>query len=252
MRKRWLGITFVILLLVAIGAGWLLSVAYYPPILMYHSLDLDRTGTPTISEAGFEYHLRYLKEHGYRVVPVEELVAEIKKGHIPRRAVAITFDDGYKDNLKAVRLLKEYGFPATIFVIVGRIGEEGYLSVEDLRQIEAHTKVRIGSHTINHYVLYEAPDPELEIKGSKARLEKMLGHEVRTISYPVGGFNRKILRLVKEAGYCCAFTTNRGYSRGIDIYALRRIKMKDSDKGLHLWFKLSGYYDLFRRIRRPE
>ncbi len=252
MRKRWLGIALVIVLLGGVGAGWLLRIAYYPPILMYHSLDPERTDTPAVSEETFARHLRYLKEHDYRVVPVEELVAEIKKGHIPRRTVAITFDDGYEDNLKAVRLLKEYDFPATIFVIVGRIGEEGYLSPEDLRQIETHTKVRIGSHTIHHYVLYEAPDPELEIRGSKARLEEILGHEVRTISYPVGGFNREIMRLVKEAGYCCAFTTNRGYSRRIDIYALRRIKMKDSDKGLGLWFKLSGYYDLFRRIRSPE
>jgi len=228
-----------------------LQINYYPPILMYHSLGTPPVETPQVEKEIFKQQLRYLKEHGFKVILVEELAESIKKRKIERKVVAITFDDGYKNNLEAAELLKEFGFPATIFVIVNKINEEGYLGEEDLKYILANTPVNIGSHTLNHKYLPSLSlfELEKEIFLSKKILENMLGREINAFSYPLGGFNREALKIVEKAGYKCGFTTNRG--KGKNIFALKRIKITNNDVGLNLWAKLSGFYHIFKRARRP-
>jgi len=91
-----------------------------------------------------------------------------------------------------------------------------------------------------------------EIVWPKKVLESILARKVLCFSYPVGGFNRRVEKAVKDAGFLCAVTTNRGYSKDVDLYALRRIKISAKDKGINLWAKLSGYYYVFKKIKPPE
>ena len=84
-----------------------LQLNYYPPILMYHSIGPAPVDTPQISLEAFQQQMRYLKEENFKVVKLEELAELIKARKVPRGVVAITFDDGYKNNLEAVRILKE-------------------------------------------------------------------------------------------------------------------------------------------------
>ena len=74
--------------------------------------------------------------------------------HCPAQAdrlVAITFDDGYRDNLTvALPLLEKFGLPMTLFVTAGFVGREGYLSKEELREISKHPLVTIGAHGLSH------------------------------------------------------------------------------------------------------
>mgnify|MGYP001576674128 CR=1 FL=1 len=76
-----------------------------------------------------------------------------------------------------------------------------------------------------------------------------LGKKISLFSYPVGGYNAKVVDFVKKAGYTGACTTNRGrYRLNPDLFALRRIKMtEDSDNPVVMWLKLSGFYNLLRR-----
>jgi len=69
----------------------------------------------------------------------------------------------------------------------------------------------------------------------------MFSKNVELISYPIGGFSKEILNDVEEAGYLCACATNRGFSRQLDRFALRRIKITNRDLDFRLWAKLSGF-----------
>lgn len=92
-------------------------------ILAYHRVndqqDLFFAGTPV---KVFRRQMALLAEH-FHVYPLQELVCRAAAGDVPPRAVAITFDDGYKDNYEvAYPILKEFNLPATIFLTTGVIG----------------------------------------------------------------------------------------------------------------------------------
>jgi peptidoglycan/xylan/chitin deacetylase (PgdA/CDA1 family) len=199
----------------------------------------------------------FIARHHYRVIPLEKLIMALSQGKaIPRETLAITFDDGTADIYQnAFPILKQYGFPATIFMIsdyIGKyVGKEYYLSSEQLKEMQGYG-IDIGSHTKTHSYLPDIVDEQRlwnEIFESKKELENKMGREISLFSYPVGGYNTKVIDFIKRAGYIGACTTNRGrYHLNPDIYALRRIRMNDhSDNLLVMWIKLSGIYNLFRR-----
>ncbi|MCR4336920.1 MAG: polysaccharide deacetylase family protein, partial [Candidatus Omnitrophica bacterium] len=88
----------------------------------------------------------------------------------------------------------------------------------------------------------------------KRILEQELGVPIDHFTYPIGGFNREIQEIVKKAGYQSACTTNRGYERSNkDLYALRRIRLSnDNTSDFLLRVKLSGYYNLTRKLKFPH
>jgi peptidoglycan/xylan/chitin deacetylase (PgdA/CDA1 family) len=87
-------------------------------ILLYHRVtepSFDVHGL-CVKPADFRTHLTYLTRH-CRLMPLVQLAAAVREGWLPERAVAITFDDGYLDNLlQASPILLEYQSPATFFM----------------------------------------------------------------------------------------------------------------------------------------
>jgi peptidoglycan/xylan/chitin deacetylase (PgdA/CDA1 family) len=72
-----------------------------------------------ITPENFERHVAYLSR-AYTVVRLDEAVARIAAGdRLPPNAVAITFDDGYADNLAAARILAKYRSTATFYITAG-------------------------------------------------------------------------------------------------------------------------------------
>src|ERR1035437_413527 len=88
-------------------------------ILYYHRVNDDNDPFfPAISTALFEEQMRFVSRY-YRVVSLAELLDRLDGGSA-EPVVAVTFDDGYRDNcLKAFPILERYGLPATIFLTTG-------------------------------------------------------------------------------------------------------------------------------------
>jgi peptidoglycan/xylan/chitin deacetylase (PgdA/CDA1 family) len=93
------------------------------PILTYHRVNDDGDDFhPAISTAVFERHMAYVAS-SYRVMALDEMVERARTERLPRNSLAITFDDGYRDNLThAAPILHRYGLPSTIFLATGFIG----------------------------------------------------------------------------------------------------------------------------------
>ena len=106
-------------------------------ILLYHRVadaDLDPWAL-AVSPDNFAEHLQVLRRHG-RVMGLGDLAAALVEGKLPRRAIVVTFDDGYADNLiNAKPLLEEFDVPATVFVASGYIGEDREFWWDELEKL---------------------------------------------------------------------------------------------------------------------
>jgi peptidoglycan/xylan/chitin deacetylase (PgdA/CDA1 family) len=227
------------------------------PILSYHRVGEPKGDhVPTVSPESFERQLAFMARHRYRVLSLAELVDHMEHGQpIERRSVAMTFDDGYEETASvAAPLLRRFGFCATVFVTPTEIGLPGFMTWDQLQAV-VRDGVVVGSHTLHHTYLPLASSQQVtqELVESKQTLERRLGRRIELLSYPIGGFTPEIQAIAKASGYRAACTTNRARSRmAHDLFALRRIKMTERDRHpILLWAKLSGYYDLFRRLEHP-
>ena len=103
-----------------------------PIILMYHRI-LEHPLVPGVSPALFDKQLAYLKSH-FRVIPINQLVEEIKRDQVQPNSVAITFDDGHQDfYTNAWPLLQAHQLPASIYVATGFIDNQCWLWPDLLR-----------------------------------------------------------------------------------------------------------------------
>ena len=91
-------------------------------ILCYHRIGTE--GVPLFSVLPpevFERQMRFLRKH-YRIISLDQLCRELQDPQSVEQAVAITFDDGYRDLYSyAFPILQKYQIPATIFLVVGSI-----------------------------------------------------------------------------------------------------------------------------------
>ena len=139
------------------------------------------------------------------------------------RYAAVTFDDGMQNVVdNALPELEKRSIPATLFIItdvLGKLpdweyfgpkdtGQERVMSEEQLRKLPSDM-VEIASHTMTHPVLPQIDREKLaqEVEGSRAKLAKMLGREIKLLSFPYGAFNDDIVDACRKAGYERVFST---------------------------------------------
>ena len=254
LTKRFFIISGIFLIALALALNLFLGSIYSLPILMYHSIDYvsDKNNKITVSPDIFEKQMRYLSDGGYNVIPLDKAVSYIEKQERPpKKTVAITFDDGNEDNYRyAYPVLKKYNIPATIFVIVNLVGDEGFLDWDQIRELSASGIVDIESHTMDHKWITGLDDKTLEneLKGSRRVLEERTGKRIQFLCYPMGGYDERVKAAVKAAGYRAAFATKpKELFPAYDLYAIKRVRISPTSNNLFVFrLKLSGYHAFFR------
>jgi peptidoglycan/xylan/chitin deacetylase (PgdA/CDA1 family) len=204
------------------------------PILMYHRIASDgpsELAAYRVPRDRFERQLAYLRRHGYRTISLARWheARDRRDGIIDDRAVALTFDDGYRDFLTETwPLLCAYGFGATLCVTTDWVGGRAewdsfygepaeLLGWDELRSLAA-AGVEIAAHGRSHAYLTRLPQARLVAEGieSRLRLESELGRPVTAMAYPYGDENRLVRRTMAGCGYVAALTTRPGLARLAD------------------------------------
>ena len=183
---------------------------------------------------------------GFRVVGLEEVVACFRRGvPLPSKAVLLTFDDGYLDNLEnAAPVLARLGYPGVVFASVGHVGSgrpmphdetlavpNPLLDWEGLAAIEA-LGVQVESHGIDHVALSRLPADEArrQIVESRRVLEERLGRPVTAYAFVKGSRSHQGPEhgaMLAAAGYELGFTTVTGSNDGnADRFFLRRYNVE--------------------------
>jgi peptidoglycan/xylan/chitin deacetylase (PgdA/CDA1 family) len=218
-------------------------------VLMYHKVNDVPGNRLTVPVSLFDEQMDQLGQLGYSVVGLQAVIDHyIERKPLPERAVLITFDDGYRDNLdNAARVLRKYGYPAVLFVPIGYLDDRHPLPHEEQLAVQGvlnptvdwdelaaleREDIRVESHGISHRPLADLDVDEAarEITLSKLRLEERLGRPVRAFSYVKGTeahYKPVHLSLVRQAGYDVAFTAVSGAnSPSSDPLQLRRYNIE--------------------------
>lgn len=218
------------------------------PALLYHKIDLPTAdvkirGAFTAPQK-FERQIAYLKKKGFEFYTASELIKFYRaNGEFPPRAIAVTFDDGWKDNYEhAFPVLKKYGAKATIFLVTSCIGQntdrvtaegEGpreHLAEKDIREM-AGNGIEFNSHSVSHSLFHQISEEEIkfEVTESKKIIENLTQKECSVFAYPAGFFTDFAKDAIKTAGYEAAFSTVYGTENAWDIYALNRVEILRRD-----------------------
>lgn len=256
MKKLRITAVSIVLLVIGSAAFVFMKTAYVVPVLMYHAIDHnDKETKLSVSPDSFEKQMKFLHEHRYNVMKLDDLALLIKeKKNIPPKTIAVTFDDGFYNNYQyAYPALKKYNIPATVFVIVEKIGQQGYLGWKEIKEMSDSGIVTIGSHALSHKWLPDMGTKQLksELSLSKAMLEEKTGRPVNALCYPIGAHNERVKREASLAGYAYAVGTNPGKSSPSgDIYAIKRIKVSRTSDNLFVFsLETSGYYTWVKEHR---
>jgi peptidoglycan/xylan/chitin deacetylase (PgdA/CDA1 family) len=224
-------------------------------ILSYHKVGPPAVGGWEtwyyVPSQTFEAQLLWLRRAGYEFIDLQGLLRGLEDAcTLPARAVLVTFDDGYRNNLTtALPVMRGLGVPGVVFVPTHYIGgtntwdylqgpepHEAICTWDELRELE-RGGVRVESHSASHPFFSNLTEDEhlRELRESKRELEEGLGRSVDLVAYPYGDFGRDAVlaqKLAKMVGYraACLYGGGAITLPGADRWRLPRLAMgPDSD-----------------------
>ncbi|WP_341502734.1 polysaccharide deacetylase family protein [Gallaecimonas sp. GXIMD4217] len=190
-------------------------------VLLYHHVAEDSPFSTSTRPDDFRAHLEHLKQGGFTVVPLSQAIAAAKgEAQVPDKAVAITFDDGYRDIAEnAAPLLAQYGYPYTLFVNPASLGAPGMMSRADLAEL-AQQGATIANHGWGHPHLTELP-----LDRAKAAIldaQQALPASPRWLAWPYGEYNGELQAFLRAEGYVAFGQQSGPMGPGSDLTALPR------------------------------
>jgi len=211
-RKRWLGKIF---------SPFANREMDRSVILIYHSVGGGELSTKI---EYFREQMAWLSANA-EVVSLDSLIdknSNLVRGSVQKKIrVVLTFDDGYRTVHDVVApILAQYGFPATVYVNTGHIGnlehqpsspllghypDEFFMTWEEVVNLHSQGWV-IGSHGVEHLDLTKQDEKiiALQLSESKFAIRQAIGEECRHFSYTWGHYNPTVRSSVVAAGYCSA------------------------------------------------
>ena len=192
-------------------------------ILGYHDFTEGRSSNDMVLNIDdFRSQMQAIKDADLPVISMQEFLDwKQAKASIPAECVMITIDDGWKaTNTLALGVLKEFGYPFTVFLYKNYVGVGGRsMTHEEIRELAANGGT-LCSHSVSHQNMSQrrgkSPDAYTawlreELEDSHNFLEQNFGDTgavVKAFAFPYGIYNDQVLELAKEFGYEACFTVN--------------------------------------------
>ena len=243
------------------------DTAVQVPVLTWHQLTEEVSGSATISPETFRKQIQALSDAGFNAISLEQLRDYVYNGTpLPEKPIVLTFDDGYLSNYAdAFPVLKEYNMKATIFAIGVSIGKDIYKDTDhamtphfgaaEMQEMVDSGLISIQSHTYDMHqwppfedgndrvreTLAQLPgesDADYEaavradIQQSQQAIEPITGEKVNALSYPEGAYGTLTMDALRSQGIELTFTTQPGVNAVVQglpqtLYSMHRITMTE-------------------------
>lgn len=235
-------------------------------VLAYHAVSAEWPADLSVTPERLSSQLALLTARGYKGATFHEAV------HDPpaARTVAVTFDDGFRSVATlALPILRRYGLPGTIFIPTDYIGTDepmrwpgidhwfgGPYEAEALPMTWADVATlaesgwEVGSHTCSHPRLTQLDDASLaaELRGSRDACERRVARRCRTLAYPYGDHDGRVVDAARAAGYDAACTLPETFPAG-DALRTPRVGVWHGDGDGVFRIKTSRWTCRARRFR---
>jgi len=259
---------FLIFFLSCALAGAAEETAYWEPdsrpgitVLIYHRFGEEKYPSTNVKEERFRKQLEYLKSHDYTVISLHELVRYLKRSEekLPERSVVITIDDGYRSVYDiAWPLLREYGFPFTVFLYAKATENRhwNYLTWSQVREMK-EAGVDFQNHGFAHHHMAFKPEGmntdeyrawiRADLAVSTRILSEELKERPRYFAVPYGEYNKILLDEVRSFGYEAILLQDPGsVSRDTDPFFIPREPILGTD-----WATMDHFQKILERVDLP-
>ena len=207
-------------------------------VFAYHRFGENSYPSTNVSIKQFEAHLEELKIGGYTVLPLPQIIQNLKAGkHLPDKTVGISIDDAYLSvYTHAWPRLKAAGFPFTIFIATDPVDRKlnNFMTWVQIQEM-AEAGVTLGSHTGSHlHMPMGSQQKNLEeLNRSQKRFSEIFGRTPDIFAYPYGETSQKIQTMVKKIGFLAAFGQHSGaFDQTSEMFNLPRFSMNENYAGI--------------------
>jgi len=179
---------------------------------MYHRFEENKYPSTNIKIQDFKTHLSLIEKNNLIFINPKDFLNEINNNKSQRK-VLLTIDDGYSSFYEnAWPILREKKIPFILFISTREVGKKGYMSWEQIREIDKYEFTEIGNHSHTHDYLIDFTKKEVkeDINTSIKVFKKELGKNSDFFSYPFGEFSIELKNIIIDFGFKYALGQHSG------------------------------------------
>jgi peptidoglycan/xylan/chitin deacetylase (PgdA/CDA1 family) len=217
---RYLLLKIILLCFCLVNGSVMAANLVSVPILVYHNFNPTVPGSMSITPERFEAQVKWLKENGFTVIRLSDLVnyLEGKKVTLPQKPVVITADDGWESVYKYMfPIVMKYHIPVTLFIYPQTISQGMHaMTWDQLKELQKTGQFEIQGHTYWHPNFKQAKRKlsaneyqkfvHNQLATSKQILENKLGTKITLLAWPFGIYDNYLEQEASNAGYVMAFS----------------------------------------------
>ncbi len=179
---------------------------------MYHRFDENKYPSTNIRMEVFNKHLKEINKLNLEFISFDKFEKIINK-NIDKNYLLLTIDDAFSSfYLNAWPIIKKNKIPAILFVSTREVGKYGYMTWEQIKEIESSGLITIGNHSHSHEYLIDWKEDKIkeDLKKSIEIFNKELGFSPKLFSYPFGEYSTALKKIVSDLNFKFAFGQHSG------------------------------------------
>lgn len=210
-------------------------------ITIYHHVSDSTPRSTSLTEQELRIQMEYLRDNNFDVWHLDQLITALKnKDPIPERTAVLTFDDAYSSIYDTGwPLLKEFGYPMTLFVSTQPINDNqrGYMTWDQIREMSADGVI-IANHMVHHPHMVDALPGESnadrlarlrsELLEAQQHIRNQTGQDHKIMAYPYGEYDDDIVAMISELGFVALAQNSGAVGYYSDFTALPRYPLAAS------------------------